>query len=167
MNRTAQEERDKHGRRVFCKRIVTAAAYTGGLAAILPGCGGGNPASTIPGSPLPTVTGTVVRDANNNVTSVSVAVGTGSPLDATGGMALVTSGAGNFLATRTGAATFVVVTANCTHQDCAVSNSTGQTYVCPCHGSEFDTSGRVILGPAVAPLRQFSSQFANSILTIG
>lgn len=161
MNRTVEKEGDKHGRRVFCKRIVTAAAYTGGLAVILPGCGGGNPTAANLGQPLPTTTGTVANGA------VSVAVGTGSPLNATGGMALITSSAGNFLATRTGAATFVVVTANCTHQDCAVSNFTGQAYVCPCHGSEFDTSGRVTLGPAVAPLRQFSSQFANNILTIG
>jgi Rieske Fe-S protein len=160
VSRTVVDEGDRHGRRVFCKRIVTAAAYTGGLAAIVPGCGG-NPANTIPGQPLPTVSGTVANGV------VSVPVGTGSPLSAAGGMALITSSAGNFLATRTGQTTFVVVTALCTHQDCVVSNSTGQTYVCPCHGSEFDTSGRVTVGPALAPLRQFAAQFANNILTIG
>lgn len=151
---------DSHGRRAFCRRLVSVAACTGGFATILPGCGGGNPTSSIPGQPLPTVSGTV---ANGTVT---VPIGSGSPLNTTGGMALITSSAGNFLVTRTGATTFVAVSGQCTHQDCVVSSFTGQTYVCPCHGSEFDTSGRVILGPAVASLRQFSTQFVNSVLTI-
>lgn len=154
-----KDKHDQQGRRAFCRRIVSVAAYTGGFAAILPGCGG-NPASSIPGQPLPTVSGTFANGA------VSVAIATGSPLNTTGGMALVTSSAGDFLVARTGATTFVVVTAQCTHQACLVSSSTGQTYVCPCHGSEFDISGRVILGPAVASLAQFPTQFANNVLTI-
>jgi cytochrome b6-f complex iron-sulfur subunit len=150
---------DTPGRRAFCKRIVSVAACTGGLAAILPGCGS-NPASSIPGQPLPTVSGTSANGA------VSVAISAASPLNTTGGMALVTSSAGEFLVARTGQTTFAAVTAQCTHEACVVSSFTGQTYVCPCHGSEFDTSGRVILGPAVASLRQFSAQFANGVLTI-
>ena len=90
-----------------------------------------------------------------------------SPISSTGGMALITSSAGDFLVTRTGTTTFIVLTAQCTHQACVVSDSTQQTFVCPCHGSEFDTSGRVIVGPASAPLRQLPSLFANNVLTIG
>jgi Rieske Fe-S protein len=147
------------GRRDFCKRIVTIAAYTGGLGAMAPACGGGGN-SGIPGQALPTMSGTVVGGA------LSVAVAAGSPLNAVGGMALVTSTAGDFLVTRTAQDTFVALTAGCTHQSCIVSGFSGQSYVCPCHGSEFDTLGRVIVGPAVAPLRQFATQFANNVLTI-
>ena len=82
-------------------------------------------------------------------------------------MALVTSNGGDFLVTRTSATTFVALTAECTHQACVVSGATSNTFVCPCHGSEFDPStGRVVVGPAVAPLRQFSAQFSGNVLTI-
>lgn len=148
-------------RRAFCKRAVSLAALSGGLAAILPGCGSGNNTSnSIPGDALPTVNGTVASG------TVTVSIGAGSPLSAAGGQAMVTSSAGNFLITRTGDATFAALTANCTHQACVVSNHTGQSFVCPCHGSEFDASGRVLLGPAVAPLRQYQTQFAGNVLTI-
>jgi cytochrome b6-f complex iron-sulfur subunit len=81
-------------------------------------------------------------------------------------MALIASNAGNFLVTRMGTTTFTALTAQCTHEACVVSSSTGQSFVCPCHGSEFDTTGRVIIGPAVAPLRQFQTQFADGVRTI-
>jgi len=147
-----------HNRREFCKRITSVAAISSGVA-LFPACGG-NPTSSIPGSPLPTVAGSVTGGA------VAVTISANSPLAATGGMALVTSTAGDFLVTRTGPTTFIALTANCTHQACVVSASTGSSFVCPCHGSEFDTSGRVIVGPAAAPLSQFPTQFANNILTI-
>jgi cytochrome b6-f complex iron-sulfur subunit len=98
--------------------------------------------------------------------TVTVAITAASPLGTVGGMALVTSSAGNFLVTRTAQDTFACVTANCTHQACEVSYGSGQHYVCPCHGSEFDSAGRVIVGPAVAPLRQYTTQFAGGVLTI-
>jgi cytochrome b6-f complex iron-sulfur subunit len=47
-----------------------------------------------------------------------------------------------------------------------VSLGTSTSFVCPCHGSEFDTSGHVLVGPASTPLRQFQTQFANNVLTI-
>ena len=115
--------------------------------------------SSIPGSPLSNVSGTVL----NGAVTVNVATG---PLSSSGGMALVSSTAGQFLVTRTGASTFLAVTAQCTHEACVVSLGTATSYVCPCHGSEFDTSGRVLVGPASAPLRQFQTQFANNVLTI-
>jgi Rieske Fe-S protein len=144
---------------MFCQRLVSAAACAGG-AVLLPSCSG-NGAGSIPGSPLPTVSGTL------SGASVTVAINAGSPLAATGGMALVTSNAGDFLVTRTSATTFVALTAQCTHQACVVSDATSTTYVCPCHGSEFDpSSGQVVVGPAVAPLRQFSAQLSGNVLTI-
>jgi cytochrome b6-f complex iron-sulfur subunit len=144
-----------HNRRDFCRRL----ASTAGAAALFSGCGG-NPSSSIPGTSLPTISGSVTS------AGVAVALAATSPLASTGAMALVTSSAGNFLVTRIGATTFTALTAQCTHEACVVSSSTGQAFVCPCHGSQFDTAGRVIVGPAVAPLRQFQTQFADGVLTI-
>jgi cytochrome b6-f complex iron-sulfur subunit len=150
---------DSQNRREFCKRLASVAACTGGMT-LLSGCSG-NGSSSIPGSPLSTMTGGI---ANGKLT---VNIGAGSPLESQGGMAIVTSPAGIFLVTRTSATAFLAVTAQCTHQACVVSNGTGTSYVCPCHGSEFDTSGRVIVGPASVPLQQYQTQFSNNVLTIG
>jgi Rieske Fe-S protein len=53
-----------------------------------------------------------------------------------------------------------------THQACTITGHGNQTFVCPCHGSQFDTSGRVLSGPAPAPLPRYQTQFANNVLTI-
>lgn len=38
----------------------------------------------------------------------------------------------------------------CTHQSCMVRNdeTTGGKFICPCHGSQFNTDGQVEAGPA-------------------
>lgn len=48
---------------------------------------------------------------------------------------------------------WLVIEGYCPHAGC-VPNARpgGQGWVCPCHGSEFDTSGRVTRGPATANL---------------
>jgi cytochrome b6-f complex iron-sulfur subunit len=47
-----------------------------------------------------------------------------------------------------------------------VSEYQNQVYECPCHGSQYSTSGAVVRGPAAVPLRQFATSFTNNVLTI-
>ncbi len=151
-------------RRQFCARtcrVVSVAALGGALAAALESCGGGSSPTSPSGgaSALPTVSGTLTGS------TISVPI-TGTALATTGALALVRTAAGDVLVARTGADAFLALSAGCTHQACEITAYAGQTFVCPCHGSRFDTSGRVVNGPAASPLRQFQTQFANDVLTI-
>lgn len=129
------------------------------LGAVIPGCGG---SSTSPSSApvVPSVSGTV---SNRTLT---VTIDAASPLAAVGGAAMVTVSTGTYLIARTAQTTFATVTAVCTHEACAVNGFTGSRYVCPCHGSEFTTSGAVVQGPASSPLRQFPTTFADNVVTV-
>jgi cytochrome b6-f complex iron-sulfur subunit len=97
--------------------------------------------------------------------NVQVAVA-GSALAEVGGAVLVESTAGVFLLARTSASTFSAIDAVCSHESCTVTGADGTTYVCPCHGSRYDRSGRVLAGPAQAALRQFATTFTNDVVTI-
>jgi len=68
----------------------------------------------------------------------------------------------------TGAATFFALSRACTHQGTPVELS-GSGFVCPNHGSEFDSDGHVTLGPADRNLPTLATSYdaASDMLTIG
>lgn len=49
---------------------------------------------------------------------------------------------------------FYALSATCTHLGCTV-NGEEEKFVCPCHISQFDLSGRVLQGPATIALPNF------------
>jgi Rieske Fe-S protein len=54
----------------------------------------------------------------------------------------------------------------CTHLGCTVEIQ-GARLVCPCHGSTYDRSGEVLVGPAVRRLKQYEvDQRADGLLII-
>ena len=93
-----------------------------------------------------------------------MSIGSGA-LATVGGLAITQTSLGNFLLARTGDATVNALTAVCTHEGCTVSNTSGTQFVCPCHGSTFNTSGSVANGPANRALQQFPTQVANGVVT--
>ena len=155
-------------RREFCGqtcRIASVAALGAALATVLESCGGaGSPTSSSGGgvnaSALPTVTGTVSGG------SIVVTIDAGSPLAAVGGAALVRSTSADVLVARTAQDSFTALTSVCTHEAREINGIAGQRYVCAFHGSQFDFSGNVVVGPATRALRRYNAQLSGNQLTI-
>jgi cytochrome b6-f complex iron-sulfur subunit len=80
-------------------------------------------------------------------------VSAGNVSAATVGQLTVVSGAPAILARDEQG--LYAMTITCTHQGCDVDPS-GSTLYCPCHGSRFDSNGKVLQGPAGSPLVHFS-----------
>jgi cytochrome b6-f complex iron-sulfur subunit len=151
---------DGQTRRTFCTHAATLAIFGGALGAILEGCG--SPTSPSPSNvpSLPIVNGTRVSGG------ITLTIDSSSPLSAVGSAALVQTSIGDFLVAHTAQDAFVALSAICTHQTCTITGFGNQRYVCPCHGSTFDINGRVLGGPAPAPLPQHPTQFTSGVLTI-
>ena len=54
-----------------------------------------------------------------------------------------------------------IFSARCTHLGCKINKMEGDRFVCPCHGSEYDLSGKVIKGPAYKNLQIIPSQISE------
>lgn len=56
----------------------------------------------------------------------------------------------------------------CTHAGCPISELSGTTLICPCHGSRFDAvTGKVVQAPATEPLQELSVEVKNGRITAG
>lgn len=55
---------------------------------------------------------------------------------------------------------YTVLSPICTHLQCTV-NIDGPQLLCPCHGSAFDRTGRVLRGPAMQPLERFPARVTS------
>jgi cytochrome b6-f complex iron-sulfur subunit len=133
------------------------------MALAVTGCGGSSTSpsggsSTLPA--LPTINSSIVAN------TITLNIDASSPLNTVGNAALVNASGRSFLVARTAQGTFTALTAVCTHEACTVSNYQNQVYECPCHGSQYNTSGGVTKGPAPRSLSSFATTFAGTVLTI-
>ena len=146
------------------RREFVAAVTWGFVSAALAGCGNGvvsnptgvsNPSGGGPsgGGQLPA--GVTV---NSNVTTIDLSQQPG--LSATSGFLLIVPV--HVFIVKVGTSAFRAFTSICTHQQCDVNDFSGGTINCPCHGSQFDTSGQVVRGPAPLPLQEFATSFDAS-----
>jgi len=119
-----------------------------------------NPMSASSAPELPRVAASV----SGGVATIDIA--SSAALSAASGAALVSAGSTSLLVARTAADAFTAVTSVCTHEGCTITGYENSIYTCPCHGSEFTTSGAVRVGPASQPLRQFATSFDGSTLRI-
>ncbi len=140
-------------RRQFLARSAVAAA----AAAIAAGCGNGQigpTAYTPPGG-----------NSSNGSSGTTIKVGNYPQLANVGTLVKVDA---YQAVKRTGATSFAAFSMVCTHQGC-LTQLQSNTFFCPCHGAEFDSSGRVIRGPATRPLGQYTTSYdaTTDTLTIG
>lgn len=71
------------------------------------------------------------------------------------------------LATGNTPSSFTAVQVACTHEGTSINfNSSSNQFVCPNHGSTFNTSGGVTLGPAAKALKQYTVSITGSTLTV-
>lgn len=74
---------------------------------------------------------------------------------------------GSVLVVRAAAANELsAVNPTCTHAGCVVQwQGSQEKFVCPCHGSEFGSDGKVLKGPAEKPLKTYQAKIeGNSVL---
>ena len=151
---------DVKTRREFCAHAISFVT----IASLIEGCGT-NSSPTAPGGggstpSLSTITATLSGGR------ITLNIDSGSPLANVGSAALVEAPGRQVLIARTGQETFNAMTAICTHEGCTITGFASGTFVCPCHGSQYSTSGQVRSGPATRSLQTFGTQFTNNVLTI-
>lgn len=111
------------------------------------------------GITAPTAAGVTI---NGNTMTIDVAAN--AVLTQGSGMVLVPQR--SVLVVRTGNNQFQALSSVCTHQACTVSSFNGSQLTCPCHGSQFATSGAVTRGPATSALRSYPTTFDSASGTI-
>ena len=62
---------------------------------------------------------------------------------------------------------YLALSSVCTHQGCRVGYDHDEGNLpCPCHGSIYSTTGTVLQGPAVSPLKKYTLTQEGDILTV-
>ena len=142
------------------RRDFVAASTCSLVAAALAACGGGGDGGgdgggvTDPGGPsIPADGGATLA---GNVLTVQLAR-FGSLAQANGFQVFATVGGQRTdIVVINTAAGYRAFSSICTHAQCTVGSFTGSRIVCPCHGSQFDTSGAAVVGPATRALTPYA-----------
>jgi cytochrome b6-f complex iron-sulfur subunit len=146
----------KRGRRLNRRAFLKTVAVSGGAAAcgsLLAGCAA--PASGSSGG-----SGTVTLDLTQPANQSLASVGGTLALDAD---AIDPQG---ILLYRSSETTVLAFSRKCTHQGCTVGAFQNGVSTCPCHGSQYNTSGDVIHGPARNSLHVYTATLSGSMVTI-
>jgi Rieske Fe-S protein len=99
--------------------------------------------------------------------SLSVQVSSYPALANVGGIARVDNGGTPVAAVRTGASAFAAFSLICPHFGCTVGIN-GSSFLCPCHGAQFASSGTWIGGQRTSNLTSLATSYnaTTGVLTI-
>ena len=76
-------------------------------------------------------------------------------LESVGGYSIV---AKRVIVIRASQTKFIALNLTCTHKQCEVEYD-GESFQCPCHGSEYDKHGKVTNGPAKKNLTSYKTEY--------
>ena len=145
-------------RREFVKDTITGigtVAFGSFMLVNQSGCSEGSP--TAPNNSDETIIVDLSLSENSALAMVSGTLALGSNVIDSKGILLYRQSDTNVLA----------FSRNCTHNGCTIESfDNNGISACPCHGSQFDTSGNVLNGPAINPLTQYSASITGNIVTI-
>jgi cytochrome b6-f complex iron-sulfur subunit len=170
---TTMEERDRTG--AVSRRGFLTAAGMSFVAATLAGCGGAadtiGPASMTGGTNTSgngsSPAGTLPPGVTIAGSAVVINLVTQSALASAGGFLVVNSGTVHAMVVNLGGNTFSAFTSVCTHDGCNNSwTFTGTRFQCNCHGSQFNTTGAAVVGPASLPLTMYPAAFDMNTNTV-
>lgn len=136
--------------------LLTRREFTrlAGLACVAAACSSDDGGLTAPNAAGVTINGN----------TMTIVLASNAALSQGSGMVLVPQR--SVLVVRTGTNQFQALSSVCTHQACTVSSFNGSQLTCPCHGSQFATSGAVTRGPATSALRAYPTTFDSASGTI-
>jgi len=139
-------------RRELIQRVLVGSTVLIVVPSVLQSCS--KDPSTDPGNnPPPAGSGPITIDLTLPVNSALNTVGNSKVVN---GILVINTAAG-----------FIALSSICTHQGATVGyDSTSGNIVCPRHGSQFNTAGGVVNGPAASPLKKYTITLENNILTI-
>tara|TARA_B100000959_G_scaffold87853_1_gene93095 strand:- start:1257 stop:1745 length:489 start_codon:yes stop_codon:yes gene_type:complete len=145
-------------RREFVKDTITGigtVAFGSFMLVNQSGCSEGNPTAPNNNSDE-TITVDLSLSENSALATVSGTLALGANVLDSKGILLYRQSDTNVLA----------FSRNCTHNGCTIGSFHNGKSACPCHDSQFDTSGNVLNGPATNPLTQYSATITGNIVTI-
>ena len=138
--------------------FVSAAAWSVLSASLVGGCGGGGDGPTGAGG-TPSGSGVTV---NGGI--ITIALDAEAALAAANGFLILSQA--RTIVINTGNNVFRAFTSVCTHEQCDVNGYSGGRIRCPCHGSQYDARGRVVVGPATLPLTEYQTSFDSATRTV-
>jgi Rieske Fe-S protein len=134
------------------REFITASAASTVAALLVTACGGASDSTGV---------------VDTGPISLSVQVSGYAALANVGGMARVDSGGSPVAAVRTGASTFAAFSLICPHFGCTVGIN-GSSFLCPCHGARFASTGVWTGGQHTSNLTSLSTSYdaTTGVLTI-
>lgn len=103
------------------------------------------------------------KDVSTSTPALTIDVGTTPELQSVGGFKNMQINSTPIVVIRTSTDVFKAFSLICTHQGCTVAwTSAKQDFECPCHGSKYDSSGKVTQGPAASPLTSYTVEYKSA-----